>query len=151
MTREVFRNSIKKMAEVYRKAYPETREGQAVSNIIQLTYDIGSVPSEYDCFYVDGRINTFINYCYSIIFEGVQTGMICLTDIITESTKPVLSKYKGHHVEIEDIDGKSHQFEIADIRLGNDDGDVWLEFKDNQNNEYTVDGQGTDIYFEILD
>ena len=151
MTREVFRNNIKKMAEVYRKAYPEMREGQAISNIIQLTYDIGSVPDEYDCFYADGRINTFINYCYSIIFEGVQTGMNCLTDIIVESTKPVLSKYKGHYVKIEDIDGKSHQFEIADVQLWTDDGDICLEFKDNQNNEYTVDGQGTDIYFEILD
>lgn len=151
MTREVFRNNIKKMAEVYRKAYPEIREGQAVSNIIQFTYDIGSVPSEYDCFYADGRINTFINYCYSIIFEGVQTGMICLTDVLVGSTNPVLSKYKGHYVKIEATDGKSYQFEIADVRLCDDDGDVWLEFKDNQNNEYIVDGQGTDIFFEILD
>lgn len=151
MTREVFRNNIKKMAEVYRKAYPEIREGQAVSNIIQFTYDIGTIPDEYDCYYADGKINTLINYCYSIIFEDVQVGMNCLTDIIIENTKSALSKYKGHYVEIEGVDGKQHRFEIADVRLGADDGDVWLEFKDSQNNEYVVDGQGTDIYFEILD
>ena len=37
------------------------------------------------------------------------------------------------------------------VKFGDDDGDCWLEFIDNQNNEYNVFGQGIDIYFEIVE
>lgn len=36
------------------------------------------------------------------------------------------------------------------VEFGDDDGDCWLEFTDENNNKYNVDGQGIDIYFEIL-
>jgi len=37
------------------------------------------------------------------------------------------------------------------VKFGNDDGDCWLEFIDDQDNKYNVVGQGIDIYFEIVE
>ena len=37
------------------------------------------------------------------------------------------------------------------VKFGDDDGDCWIEFIDDQNNEYNIFGQGIDIYFEVVE
>lgn len=37
------------------------------------------------------------------------------------------------------------------VEFGDDDGDCWLEFIDENDKKYIIFGQGLDIYFEIVE
>lgn len=38
-----------------------------------------------------------------------------------------------------------------DVEFVEDDGNCWIKFIDDNDQEYYADGQGIDIYFEVLD
>lgn len=51
----------------------------------------------------------------------------------------------------EEEDEKEITINCKSVEFGDDDGDCWLEFIDDQGKEYNVFGQGIDVYFKIVE
>lgn len=50
-----------------------------------------------------------------------------------------------------DENGEEQTIFCKDAQFEDDDGNCWIKFIDSNDQEYYVDGQGIDIYFEIVE
>lgn len=57
----------------------------------------------------------------------------------------------GKTVTISDENYNDITFKCKDVSFHDDDGNAWLVFIDDGDNEHLTDGQGIDIWFDILD
>lgn len=73
-----------------------------------------------------------------------------LSDLIRDGINAKLKKtFTYKEVTINDVERGTVTFQCKEVRLVDDDGDCWLEFIDTNNNTYTAEGQGIDIWFDV--
>lgn len=74
-----------------------------------------------------------------------------LSNLITPAINDILHQYIGKLVSFKDIEGHDFTLICKNLTFHTDDGNCWLEFEDNGNNIWTIEGHGLDIFFEVKD
>lgn len=73
-----------------------------------------------------------------------------LSDLIRNVVTEELRKTcVGKYVRGTDIEGYDFTIKCKDAEFVDDDGNCWVKFTSEYDQEFYVDGQGIDIYFEI--